>query len=63
MPDHTMRKYLLFLLLFITVSSCKKKISTGTNSDWATYAGSKEGNRYSSNQQINLQNVSRLEEV
>jgi quinoprotein glucose dehydrogenase len=55
-----MKKYLPFLLLCITVLSCKKKIPEGTNSGWATYAGSKEGNRYSSNQQINLQNVKQL---
>ncbi|SEP33510.1 PQQ-binding-like beta-propeller repeat protein [Mucilaginibacter sp. OK283] len=33
------------------------------NSGWEAYAGSKEGNRYSSNEEINLSNVSKLKEV
>jgi len=33
------------------------------NSGWGAYAGSKEGNRYSSNEEINLANVSKLKVV
>ena len=50
------------LLIFLVVTfSCKK--SNQFNADftgWQTYAGSKEGNRYSANQQINLKNVHTL---
>src|SRR5471030_2147756 len=49
--------YLLFLLVFVIVS-CKKHSTS--NSGWRTYAGSKEGTRYSSNDQITLKNVSQL---
>jgi quinoprotein glucose dehydrogenase len=55
-----MKKYLLPLLFCITISSCKKQTTGTDNSGWATYAGSKTGNRYSSNWQINLQNVKQL---
>lgn len=59
-----MRRYIwLFLpgLLFI-LDSCKDS-SSGEHdySTWNTYAGSKEGNRYSSNNQITTQNVSQLQ--
>jgi quinoprotein glucose dehydrogenase len=55
-----MKRYLLLLLLPCVVISCKKK-SSGTGTDgWPTYAGTKEGNRYSSNEQITLQNVNKL---
>lgn len=50
---------LLFAMLCVVVS-CKKHLSETDNSGWRTYAGSKEGNRYSSNDQINLKNVSQL---
>jgi quinoprotein glucose dehydrogenase len=54
-------KNLLPLLLVISVvSSCKKKSQALTNSEWRAYAGSKEGNRYSSDDQITLVNVSQL---
>jgi len=51
--------------LFIAVAlclfvSCKKHHSSPGYSGWSTYAGTKEGNRYSSNDEINLKNVSQL---
>jgi quinoprotein glucose dehydrogenase len=50
----------LMLLFTVCFISCKKHSFTTGNSGWRTYAGSKEGNRYSSNQQITLQNVAQL---
>src|ERR1700761_8909341 len=51
----------LFLLaassLFI---SCKKHPSAAGYAGWGTYAGTKDGNRYSSNDQITLKNVGQL---
>ncbi|MBB3056397.1 outer membrane protein assembly factor BamB family protein [Mucilaginibacter gotjawali] len=52
--------YLSFLGALCLIYSCKKHISSTGHSGWSTYAGSKDGNRYSSNNQITLQNVSRL---
>ncbi len=40
--------------------SCKKHQSASRYAGWATYAGTKDGDRYSSNDQITLKNVSRL---
>lgn len=52
---------LFCLLLAISVMvSCKKHSSSTDNSEWRTYAGSKDGNRYSSNEQITLANVNQL---
>ena len=52
---------LLFLLFALCIStSCKKKSSVPDNSAWRTYAGSKDGDRYSSNDQITLKNVAQL---
>ncbi|MDB4918257.1 PQQ-binding-like beta-propeller repeat protein [Mucilaginibacter sp.] len=52
---------LFYLVLAINIiTSCKKKPSISDNSEWRTYAGSKEGNRYSSNGQITPANVSQL---
>jgi quinoprotein glucose dehydrogenase len=47
------------LISFISVS-CKNQSSQSYN-EWRTYAGTKEGNRYSSNDQITAQNVSKLQ--
>src|ERR1700754_2011623 len=47
------------LLTLSIVTSCKKKSSV-SSSEWHTYAGSKEGNRYSSNEQITAANVGNL---
>jgi len=50
----------LFCLLLALgiVTSCKKHSSN--NTEWRTYAGSKEGNRYSANEQITAANVGNL---
>lgn len=49
-------------LLTIAYCSCKNKPATPATaySGWQTYAGTKEGNRYSSNEEINLDNVKQL---
>src|SRR5665213_2580815 len=53
-------KYLCLLLFaFVLLAACKKHIHADYTS-WRTYAGSKDGNRYSSNTQITLQNVGQL---
>jgi quinoprotein glucose dehydrogenase len=54
-----MRKFIFPMLLYFTVF-CNSS-SHHDYSGWTNYAGSKEGNRYSSNDQINLQNVGQLE--
>jgi len=52
---------LFCLMLAISVLvSCKKHSSAPDYNEWRTYAGSKEGNRYSSNEQITLANVNQL---
>ncbi len=48
------------LLATCITSSCKKKSSLNDHSGWRTYAGSKDGDRYSSDDQINLKNVAQL---
>jgi quinoprotein glucose dehydrogenase len=56
---------LLLFLCLLSIFSCKKSknnIPTDYTS-WQTYAGTKEGNRYSTNQQINLKNVNNLKVV
>ena len=51
-------KYAAFLII---AASCKNTTqNTADYSGWGTYAGSKEGNRYSSNDQINIDNVHQL---
>lgn len=57
-----MKARFLFLILSILFCaySCFKKKSHSASTGWPTYAGSKEGNRYSANTQINPTNVSRL---
>jgi len=55
-----MRKFhILPLVVAFLFVSCKKRSAPGYTG-WATYAGSKEGNRYSSNDQITLQNINQL---
>ena len=51
---------LIFLLLFAAASSCKNSTS-GDYSGWGTYAGTRDGIRYSSNDQINTGNVAKLQ--
>jgi quinoprotein glucose dehydrogenase len=41
-------------------SSCKNQHNNNAYSGWPTYAGSKDGLRYSSNEEITLNNVSKL---
>ena len=55
-------KKVICLLLFavVIVVSCTKSKTSGLYSGWTTYAGTKEGNRYSSNDQITTANVSQL---
>jgi len=53
--------YLLFVcIIACVIVSCKKHSSSSGYAGWRTYAGSKDGNRYSSNDEITLKNVGRL---
>jgi len=45
---------------FCLLVSCKKHQSGAGYAGWGTYAGTKEGDRYSSNDQITLKNVNQL---
>ncbi len=51
-----------YFVLICLIFECCYKPSDSENQyrGWPSYAGSKEGNRYSSNDQINLNNVSKL---
>src|SRR5579872_53676 len=52
---------LLFIFVVLCfMLSCKRNSSSPDYSTWHTYVGSKDGNRYSSNTQITLSNVSSL---
>ncbi len=53
-----MKQFLLLVVVLLFTFSCKEKTDY---SGWATYAGSKEGNRYSSNTHITPKNVSQLQ--
>lgn len=55
-----MHRSLLFSLTLLFLYSCTKS-NINDHSTWAFYAGTKDGNRYSSNQQINLENVGNLQ--
>ena len=48
------------LIICFSLTHCKRHAETSYDG-WATYAGSKDGIRYSSNDQINTGNVSQLE--
>ena len=49
-------------ILFVVFSSCRQSSSINIDyTGWRTYAGSKDGIRYSSNKQINTSNVNRLQ--
>ncbi|GAC1311667.1 MAG: hypothetical protein NVSMB24_31660 [Mucilaginibacter sp.] len=50
---------LCILLAISAILSCKRN-SSADHSGWSAYAGSKDGNRYSSNSQITITNVSHL---
>ena len=62
-----MKKYYLntfkfsIIILFASLISCKNTLKdTQDYSGWSAYAGSKDGIRYSSNDQINIDNVKQL---
>jgi quinoprotein glucose dehydrogenase len=55
-----MKHLYLVLFAFTLFGSCKKRLSPDDHNGWRTYAGSKDGNRYSSNDQVTPQNVSQL---
>ncbi len=56
-----MKKSISVLIVFvICIIACTNDSNTPDHSGWPAYAGTKEGNRYSSNDQINLENVSKL---
>jgi quinoprotein glucose dehydrogenase len=50
----------LFISVSCIVMSCKDEENNKDYSGWPAYAGGKEGNRYSSNDQINKENVPQL---
>jgi quinoprotein glucose dehydrogenase len=58
---------LLFIILFLFFAGCKDLDTTSSSfhaedySGWKTYAGTKDGMRYSSNSQINTSNVHQLQ--
>ncbi|WP_347157542.1 PQQ-binding-like beta-propeller repeat protein [Pontibacter chitinilyticus] len=59
-------KWILWLLTGLLVGACSgntasKEPNLEKYSDWSTYAGAKDGNRYSSNEQITPQNVPQLQ--
>jgi len=61
-----MSKFSLLILIVILFSfiSCKNNSSTvdlASYTGWGTYAGSKDGSRYSFNSQITLENVTQLQ--
>lgn len=52
---------LIFFFTIVFFPSCKQASTAGAGySGWAAYAGTKDGSRYSSNEQINVENVSSL---
>jgi len=53
-------KTLFFLAALCLAVSCKKHLREPGYTGWSAYAGGKEGNRYSSNEQITLKNVCQL---
>ena len=59
---HHTFKLTLFAFIFLVSGfySCKQSVPADY-SGWRTYAGTKEGNRYSSNTQINTTNVAQLQ--
>lgn len=63
-PVKLIHKFLCVILLVagFHLTSCKSS-SSPDYSTWATYAGTKDGNKYSSNDQININNVTDLQEA
>ena len=57
-----MKKQIIIALTLVSLFSCQKEPDALQDySGWTAYAGSKDGIRYSSNEQINADNVSQLE--
>lgn len=57
-----MKKQIIIALALVSLFSCQKESDAPQDySGWTAYAGSKDGIRYSSNEQINADNVSQLE--
>jgi quinoprotein glucose dehydrogenase len=56
----SMNRSLVFSFILLFLYSCNYTTSND-HTTWAFYAGTKDGNRYSSNQQINLGNVGSLQ--
>src|SRR5690606_9600054 len=57
--DYMIYRKMLFILGMGLMVSCRSPNSSDY-STWAFYSGTKDGNRYSSNEQINLGNVDQL---
>jgi quinoprotein glucose dehydrogenase len=55
-----MKKLLRAMIAVVLLASCNNRSSRPSYGEWKTYAGTKDGNRYSSNDQITLKNVSNL---
>src|SRR5665213_1920424 len=55
-----MKYFGLILFALTLLVACKKHVSPGDHSGWRTYAGAKDGDRYSSDDQVTVQNVNRL---
>ena len=56
-----MKKIITALSVFtICITACTNDNNTPDRSGWSAYASNKDGNRYSSNEQINSENVSAL---
>ena len=56
-----MKNFTVFVFLFAIVSCKNVSKNPSDYSGWAAYAGSKDGIRYSSNDQINIDNVQKLQ--
>jgi len=54
-------RLVVFFIASFLVTSCSTNDTVEDYSTWAYYAGTKEGNRYSSNDQINVDNVAHLQ--
>ena len=54
---------MVVLLFLASIASCKKSVPVVADSGWRTYAGSKLGDRYLAEDQINLKNVNQLKVI
>jgi quinoprotein glucose dehydrogenase len=55
------RSWIVALAALLTAGACKRQHTQKMYSNWTTYAGSKDGIRYSSNDEINTTNVAQLQ--